>query len=161
MARRRLLPIVLLVSLAVAGCSDDDAGEPASSASGSSSSSTASEAPSSSSTSPSSPESTVPVPEGGIALTGPTGSGSLEYSLSSETSEFCYRMQVDGIGDAEASQVQRTGGEVVLALRAPSEASIDTCVATDALLIQELQARPSSFTVQVTGSEGVLTATLE
>lgn len=104
----------------------------------------------------------MPVEEGGIALTGPTGSGSLVYSLSPETSEFCYRMQVEGIGDPEQSQVQRTGGEVVLALRAPTEeASIDTCVATDALLIQELQTRPGTFTVQVSGSEGVLTATLE
>lgn len=161
MARRRLVPIVLLVLLAAAGCSDDDSGEPTPSSSGSGSGSTASGAPTSSPTSATSTEPTVPVAEGGIALTGPNGSGSLVYSLSPETSEFCYRMEVEGIGDAEESQVQRAGGEVVLALRAPTEASIDTCVATDALLIQEMQTRPSSFTVQVTGSEGVLTATLE
>lgn len=102
----------------------------------------------------------MPVEEGGIALAGPSGSGSFSYSLAPDRSEFCYRIAVGGIGAATEAQVKRGGGEVVLALQPPADGIVDTCAATDALLIQELQSRPEAFTVEVTGPQGTLKAAL-
>lgn len=94
-------------------------------------------------------------------MTGPTGSGSVSYTLAPERSELCYRITVKGIGTPTGAHVHRVSGDVALALRAPgADSTVDTCSATDALLIDEIASRPGNFYVDVHSAKGVLKATL-
>jgi hypothetical protein len=83
------------------------------------------------------------------------------YTLAADRSEFCYRITVKGIGAPSDATLRRSSGEVVLALQAPpADGTVNSCSATDALLLEEMRARPSGFAVQVTGAKGTLKATL-
>jgi hypothetical protein len=94
-------------------------------------------------------------------MTGTPGSGSVAYSLAPERSEFCYRISVKGVGKPSESHVHRSTGEVVLGLQAPpTDGTVNTCAATDALLIQEIESDPSSFSIDVHAPNGILKATL-
>jgi hypothetical protein len=105
---------------------------------------------------------TTTPPGPGIALSGPVGSGTFTYSLSSARSELCYRLSVKGIGKPTAAHIVRTTGEVVLDLTPPAEdATVNTCAAADSLFIDEAQSTPSHFGVSVSGPKGTLKATLK
>ena len=166
MARRLAVLIIPFVLLAVA-CSNE--GSPAIKASSTTvRATTSTTAGSASSTSPSTtqgrPGTTVTTtPAGpGIPLTGPTGSGSVTYSLESARSEFCYRLSVKGIGKPTKASVVRRTGEVALDLTPPGEdATINTCAAADSLFIDEVKSNPGNFSVVVTGAKGTLKATLK
>ena len=164
MVRRALLLLVPMV-LAVGACSDDDpAVEQASS------STTTSTTASSSSSTSGAPRSTDGVPPAssttsppgeGTPLTGGSGTGDIDYTLAQDRSEFCYRISVQDLGEITAAHVHRSNGEVVLGLQPPpTDGTVDTCAATDALLIEEMAARPSSFYIDVHGARGVLKASL-
>lgn len=164
MARRSLV-LLVPIALLLAACSDDD---PVIGSSGSSTSSTSSTSPTSSD--PSSTETTgsgTPgttgntTPGAGTAMQGPAGSGEMTYRLVSERSEFCYRISVKGIGEPTEAHVHRTDDEVVLALQPPdADSAVDTCAATDALLIEEMDAAPERFYMDVHGPGGTLKAAL-
>lgn len=164
MVRRALLLLVPMALLAGA-CSDDD---PAIEQASSSSTTTSTTAPSSSSTTgaPATdgvpPASSTTTPPGeGTPLTGGSGTGDIDYTLAQDRSEFCYRITVRGLGEVSEAHVHRSDGEVVLGLQAPpADGTVDTCAATDALLIEEMAARPSSFYIDVHGTRGVLRASL-
>jgi hypothetical protein len=107
------------------------------------------------------PTSTTTPAGSGIRMTGPTGSGTVAYTLAADRSEFCYRITVKGIGAPSAATLRRATGEVVLALQAPpTDGTTNSCSATDALTIEELQGHPANFAVQVDGAKGTLKATL-
>lgn len=156
---RRLLFLLVPLALVAGACSEDD---PAITPGGSTSSTT-------SSTSPTTDPSDVPgedpgptSPGGaGTPLEGDVGEGTMDYRLVVERSEFCYQISVRGMGSPTEAHVHRSDDEVVLALVPPDEDdSVDTCAATDALLIEEINARPGNFYIDVHAPEGILRADL-
>lgn len=154
--------VALAVSLALVAtaCSDDDPAVERADRS----TTTATAAPSDSSTSsaPSATGTTLAPPAGGLVMTGPTGSGRASVTLIPERSEVCYQLTVRGIGAPSAAHVHRRDGEVVLGLQTPpADGTVETCAATDALLIEELAQRPADFYIDVHGALGDLRATLE
>jgi len=159
MARRFFVLLVSLALLAVACTDDDPAIEPAASSS-SSSSTSSSTTDDATDTTGEGPSSTAPGGSG-TPLEGPAGSGEMDYRLVTERSEFCYRISVTGMGTPTEAHVHRSDAEVVLALQPPeADDSVDTCAATDALLIEEINAMPRNFYMDVHGPQGTLRATL-
>jgi hypothetical protein len=174
-ARSALLVLVPLALLVPAACSDDDGGSDAASASGSGSASgseaeatttterevtTTSAGTPSTTTAGGSPTTTAPGGPG-IRLTGPRGSGTFAYEVRVESSELCYRMAVEGIGTGTAARVERLDGAPVISVIAPESGdSIDTCVASDGITLQEIAAGPADFRLVVQGSGGRLAAPL-
>ena len=165
MARRLFVLLVPLVLLAGA-CSKDDKKEAASSTTTTSttmeeSSSTTNPPPGGSSTTQTAPTSTTTPPGDGIPMTGKVGSGTVTWSASAARSELCYRITVSGIGTPSEASLRRPTGESVLELQAPpADGTVNTCSATDALTVEEINTHPGNFLVQVTGTKGVLKATL-
>jgi hypothetical protein len=160
---RRLLVLFIPLVLVAGACSNDDKKAAAVTTTTSSTSTTVAETSSTDapSTTQPAPTSTTTPAGSGIAMTGTVGSGSVAYTLAPERSEFCYRISVKGVGSPTEAQVRRSAGEVVLALQAPpTDGTVNTCAATDALLIQEIEARPGSFYVEVKAAKGLLKATL-
>jgi hypothetical protein len=163
--RRRLLVLLVPFLLLAAACSND--GSPAikgTKATASTTSSTNEVTTTAAPTTTRGPGATVTTtpPGPGIALTGPVGSGSLTYSLSSARSEFCYRLGVKGIGKPTAAHVVRSTGETVFDITPPGEDStVNTCAAADSIFIDEAQSTPSHFGVTVVGPKGTLKATLK
>ena len=98
----------------------------------------------------------------GIKLSGPEGTtGSFKFSVKSDRSEFCYRIAISGAGTANASHIHRLTGESVLTLTPlVVNGPQDTCVASDALLIDELQASPNRFYLDVHTEKGLLRGNL-
>ena len=95
-------------------------------------------------------------------MQGPTGTGRASVSLVPERSEVCYQLTIRGVGAPSAAHVHRRDGEVVLGLQTPQEdGSVETCAATDALLIEELAQQPGQFYIDVHAALGDLRATLE
>ena len=175
MARARLALLLPLALLVPAACSDDDGGSDAASASGSGSvaeeqtttteeddapSTTA--GPSTTSSSVAGAPTSTTTPDGpGIELVGAKGSGTFAFDVFPERSELCYRMEVEGIGTQTAARIERGDGSGVLNLIAPESGdSINTCVASDALTLEEIAASPAGFSVVVIGSSGRLAALL-
>lgn len=161
---RRLVVLLVPFVLAAGACSGEDSPAIDGSSSGQATTTVAGSAAGTSSTPTPSPGATVTTtPSGpGIALTGPTGSGSVTYSVVAARSEFCYRITVDGIGKPSQASVVRSTGEVVLNLTPPAEdASINSCAAADSLLIDEVTSNPGNFSVVVTGANGTVKATLK
>lgn len=164
---RRLLVLLVPLALLAGACSNDD--EPKAASARSTTTTSTTEAPTSSTTSTTgasgttetSPTSTTTPAGAGIKMTGATGSGSVAYTLAAERSEFCYRITIKGIGTPGETTLRRQSGEVVLALQAPpADGTVNSCSATDALLIEEINAQPESFTIRVKGAKGTLQATL-
>jgi hypothetical protein len=151
-----LLPLVLVVP----ACSSDDspAIEGAGQQTTSSSTTTSSTAPT-----PTSSSSTAPASSSdGAALVGPAGtSGTLRYTLQSDRSLFCYRITIAGAGAATAAHVHRQNGDEVVTLTAPGpDGKVDTCSASDSVTLEEIQAQPKQFYVDVHTAKGVLKGTL-
>lgn len=156
---RRALVLLLLLLLLGSACSDDD---PDTSSASSPSSSTTETSEGSGTTQGSAPTSVTTAPEGeGTPMAGAAGTGEMDYILVPERSEFCYSISVRGLGAIAEAHVHRTGGEVVLGLQHPAaDSMVDTCAATDALLIEEMAASPGDFYIDVHGAKGVLRASL-
>jgi hypothetical protein len=162
---RRLFVLLVPLALLAGACSKDDkkAADVTTTTTSTTiddSSSTTNPPPDGSSTTQTAPTSTTTPPGDGIPMTGATGSGTVTWSASPERSEFCYRITVRGIGTPTEAHVHRDSGDVVLALQAPVDGTINTCSATDALFVEEVRARPGNFYVDVHGPKGVLKATL-
>lgn len=150
---RRLLVLLVPLSL-LAACSHDSPAVSTSTTAGTStpSSSTTAAPGSTSTTTPAGP---------GIALTGPVGSGTVAYSLEPTRSELCYRISVTGIGKPTAAHLRRSSGEVVLDLQPPpAEGTINTCAAADSILMEEMQSQPSDYVIDVQAPTGTLRAVL-
>jgi hypothetical protein len=156
-----LVPLVLFVGACSNGDDDTKADETTTTTS-------TTEAPTSTTTStpgPSSteaaPTSTTVPPGDGIAMTGSTGSGSLKWSASAERSEFCYSITVRGIGTPTEAHVHQGDDTVRLDLEAPpADGTVNTCSATDAIFVEEVETQPGTFYVDVHGPKGTLKATL-
>ena len=164
---RRLLLLIVPLAVFAGACSSDDSptvdspttvkrGTSSTAGSSTTGGSTTLPGPGTSTTTPSGP---------GIAMTGAEGSGTVAYSLAPERSEFCYRITVEDSGASSDAHVHRgpagETGEVVLNLTPPTEdGTVNTCSAADSIFIQELEAAPSDFYVDVHGAKGVLRAQL-
>lgn len=173
MARARSALLIALALLVPLACSEDDDGSDAASASGSEAeasttttereTTTTSSAPTTSTSAGGGAPTSTTTPAGpGIRLTGEKGSGTFAYEVYAERSELCYRMEVDGIGTGTAARIVRAaeGSSVVNLIAPESGDSINTCVASDAVTLQEIEAEPAGFAVEVVGSGGRLTAKL-
>ena len=159
MVRRALVLLVPLLLLGAA-CSDDEPEATPASSSSTSSTTTTSEDPGTTEGTAPTPDSTAPAGEG-TPMTGPTGTGDIDYTLAPERSEFCYRISVRGLGEVTEAHVHRANGEVVLGLQRPAaDGTIDTCAATDAILIEDMRATPDQFYIDVHGAKGLLRASL-
>jgi hypothetical protein len=163
--RRRLLVLLVPFVLLAAACSNDGSptvkGPKPTARPTSTSAPTTTSGPGTTQKSPGATVTTTP-PGPGIALSGPVGSGTFTYSLSSARSELCYRLSVKGIGKPTAAHIVRSTGEVVLDLTPPAEdATVNTCAAADSLFVDEVQSTPSHFGVSVSGPAGTLKATLK
>lgn len=156
---RRTLVLLLSLLLLGAACSDDDP-DTSPATSSSSSATVTSEAPRTTAGRAPTSESTSP-PGEGTPMTGAAGTGDIDYTLATERSEFCYRISVRGLGEVTGAHVHRANGEVVLGLQPPpTDGTVDTCAATDALLIQEMKSSPAEFYIDVHGAKGLLKASL-
>ena len=159
---RRALVLLLPLLVLGAACSDDvPAIEPAESSSSTSPRSTrTSKMPTATDGVPPTSPTTAP-PGEGTPMRGAEGTGDIDYTLAPERSEFCYRITVKDLGAISEAHVHRATGEVVLGLQPPAaDGTVDTCAATDALLIEEMAARPEAFYIDVHGTRGVLKASL-
>lgn len=160
---RRLLVLLVPIALVAGACTDDD---PVLEPSGTTTSSTSTTSPTSStetSAAPGTTEATSGTTSAGsgTVMQGPAGSGEMSYRLVAERSEFCYHLSVSAFGEPTEAHVHRMNDEVVLALQPPdADGSVDTCAATDALLIEEMNAAPETFYIDVHGPQGVLKAPL-
>lgn len=98
----------------------------------------------------------------GIEMSGPEGTtGDLRFRLDVDRSEFCYRIAVTGAGAATESHVHRLTGEDVLALTpSGADGKVDTCSASDQLLVEELREAPDRFYVDVHTPEGLIRGNL-
>lgn len=164
---RRLWLLLLPVTPLLAACTEDDsptigdgsgAVTTTTGAGGATSTTTAAAGGSTSSSAPTTGGS---IDGKGIEMSGPEGtSGSLRFTLAVERSEFCYRIAISG-AVARESHVHRLTGENVLALTAPGpEGKVETCSASDQLLIEELKEAPDRFYVDVHTDRGLLRGNL-
>jgi hypothetical protein len=163
MARKLFVLLVPLVLFAGACSSSDDkkADEATTTTSTTEAPTSTTTSTAGSSTTEPAPTSTTVPPGDGIAMTGAAGSGSLKWSAAPERSEFCYSITVQGIGTPTGAHVHQDDGTERLTLQAPpADGTVNTCSATDAIFVEEVQARPGAFYVDVHGPNGTLKATL-
>jgi hypothetical protein len=163
---RRLWLLLLPAALVLPACTEDDSptigdgsGEvTTTTAGGGTSTSTA--AGGSTSTS-SAPTTGSTIGGEGIEMSGPEGtSGNLRFTLAVDRSELCYRIAITGAVATE-SHVHRLTGENVLTLTAPgADGKVETCSATDQLLIEELKEAPERFYVDVHTDRGLIRGNL-
>jgi len=163
---RRLWLLLLPAALVLPACTEDDSptigdgsGEvTTTTAGGGTSTSTA--AGGSTSTS-SAPTTGSTIGGEGIEMSGPEGtSGNLRFTLAVDRSELCYRIAITGAVATE-SHVHRLTGENVLTLTAPgADGKVETCSATDQLLIEELKEAPERFYVDVHTDRGLVRGNL-
>ena len=162
---RRLWLLLLPAAIVLPACTEDDSptigdgsGEVTSTtAGGGTSTSTAAGG----STSSSAPTTGSTIGGEGIEMSGPEGtSGNLRFTLAVDRSELCYRIAITGAVATE-SHVHRLTGENVLTLTPPgADGKVETCSASDQLLIEELKEAPERFYVDVHTDRGLVRGNL-
>lgn len=162
---RRLWLLLLPVTLVLPACTEDDS-PTIDDGSGGVTTTTVDDATSSStaaggSTSSSAPTTGSTIGGQAIEMSGPEGtSGNLRFTLAVERSELCYRVAITG-AVATGSHVHRLTGEEVLALTPPgADGKVETCSASDQLLIEELKETPERFYLDVHTDRGLLRGNL-
>ena len=162
---RRLWLLLLPVALVLPACTEDDS-PTIDDGSGGATTTTVEDDSTTSTSAGGSTSSSVPTTAStiggeGIEMSGPEGtSGDLRFTLAVDRSEFCYRIAISG-AVAKESHVHRLTGENVLALTAPgADGKVETCSASDQLLIEELKEAPERFYVDVHTDRGLLRGNL-
>jgi len=83
----------------------------------------------------------------------PDGSGSAEITIVDRTDNFCYELSVSGIEPATAAHVHRgppgVAGPPVITLDAPADGESNGCLSVASALIDEIEANPGGFYVNV------------
>jgi len=161
---RRLWLLLLPVALVLPACTEDDSptiGDGSGAVTSTTESDTSTSTTGGGSTSSSVPTTASTIGGEGIEMSGPEGtSGDLRFTLAVERSELCYRIAITG-AVAEESHVHRLTGEDVLALTPPgADGKVETCSASDQLLIEELKETPERFYVDVHTDKGLLRGNL-